>query len=50
MLVAVLEENGVYMYVLFVELTYQGEEGDGAKIRGGGEHLGIGAICENFQD
>ena len=34
MLVAVVEENGVY--VLFEKLTNQGEERDGAKIRGGG--------------
>ena len=52
MLVAVVGENGVY--VLFEELTNQGEKGDGAKIRGGGGGRGAfrnwDYMCENFQD
>ena len=36
MLVAVLEENHNIEYVLFKELTNQGEERDRAEIRGGG--------------
>lgn len=36
MLVAVLEENHNVVYVLFKELTNQGEERDRAEIRGGG--------------
>ena len=35
-LVAVLEENHNVVYVLFKELTNQGEERDRVEIRGGG--------------
>ena len=49
MLVAVLEENHNVVYVLFKELTNQGEERDRAEIRGGGR-VTFYEICENFHD
>ena len=48
MLVAVVGENGVY--VLFEELTNQGEKGDGEGEEGGGAFRNWDYMCENFQD